>query len=72
MTKKSSKELLDKFHSSIWLTFGFALVLLLLAYGGASWAIDNGSLWLYGATIAVIYWAFKEIKRGILVLFHKK
>lgn len=65
MAKRSNKDFLDKVHSNVWSTLGFAVVLLLVAYGGASWAIDNGSLWLYGITLAIIYWAFKELVRGI-------
>lgn len=71
MVKKSNKDFLDKVHSNVWSTLGFALVLLLIAYGGASWAIDNGSLWLYGITLAIIYWAFKELKTAIMFLFKK-
>ncbi len=72
VAKKHSQTWQDMVHKNWMTTLGFAFVLFLLAYGGASWAIDNGSLWLYGITLVIIYLGFKELKRGILVLFHKK
>lgn len=57
---------------SSWpMLFGFALVLLAIAYGFASWAIDSGNWIHYLLTIVFLVWAAKEIKRGIRVLLHK-
>ncbi len=72
MAKSSFQKFDEKVHKNAWTTFSFVLILLILAYGGVSWAIDNGSLLIYAITIVVIYWAFKETKRGILALLHKK
>lgn len=51
-----------------------ALVLLFvfLAYFSASWAIDNGSIFLYVITAVFCYMAIKYLGRGISELRHRK
>ncbi len=33
----------------------YALIAPVAAYAAASWAIDSGSMWAYGATIVAVY-----------------
>lgn len=54
-----------------WLYFLLAAVLLAIAYGFASLAIDKGSFWQYVLTIVFLVWAIKEIKRGVHGLIRK-
>jgi hypothetical protein len=71
MPRKNKPEWEKRFMNSWQMLFCFALVLLLIAYGFASWAIDSGNLLHYLLTIVFLVWAAKEIKRGIKVLLHK-
>ena len=71
MAKKHNYRWEEKLKSSWPMLFGLALVLWLVAYGFASWAIDSGNWLHYVLSIVFIVWGFKEIKRGLMVLFHK-
>lgn len=72
MAKKKSKPAwVTKLQSSWLMLFGLAAVLLLVAYGFASWAIDSGNLLHYALAIIFLAWGIKEITRGVKVLFHK-
>lgn len=71
MAKKHKYQWEERLHNSWPLLFGLAFVLLLVAYGFASWAIDSGNLLHYALAIIFIAWSFKEIHRGAKVLFHK-
>lgn len=43
-----------------WVRLALALAFLLLAYGFASLAIDSGNLLEYAATIATVWYAFRN------------
>lgn len=42
-----------------------AVLMLLIAYGAGSWAIDSGSVWLYGIAIGAVYFGFKNLWQAI-------
>lgn len=71
MPRKNKPEWEKKLQSNWQMLFGLAIVLLAIAYGFASWAIDSGNWVHYLLTIVFLVWAAKEIKRGIKVLLHK-
>jgi len=60
---KQSKE--QKLMHKWWVRGVLAIVLLGIAYGFASLAIDNGSLFTYALSIVFIAWACIQIKQGI-------
>lgn len=71
MADKSKLTWEQKISNNRWSFFVFALIFLAMAYGFASWAIDNGSLWQYALAIISLLWAIKEIKYGIHGLIRK-
>lgn len=71
MAKNSKPDWEKKLQNSWPMLFGLGFVLLAMAYGFASWAIDSGNLLHYAATIILIIWAAKEFKSGIKLILHK-
>ncbi len=65
MAKRVSRQSTDqKLYSKWWVQLVLGLVLLGIAYGFASLAIDNGSLLTYGVALAFIIWGLIQLKRS--------
>jgi hypothetical protein len=50
---------------------GLAALLILVAYGLASWAINNGSLLLYVITIVLTYFAIGNIVKAVRLILYR-
>ncbi|HET9174572.1 MAG TPA: hypothetical protein VFN56_04850 [Candidatus Saccharimonadales bacterium] len=61
---------LDTWHHTKAGVCTFACIELAIAYGFASWAIDNGSLWLYAATLIFFVGALQNVVRLMGALVH--
>lgn len=48
----------------------FAVIELAIAYGFASWAIDNGNLWLYLLAIVFLIGFFQNLVKLIWKIVH--
>lgn len=62
MSQKQPAFIWEKSRAGLFLA---ALVQLALAYGAASWAIDNGSLWLYLVTFLLLAGFVKYCIKGL-------
>jgi hypothetical protein len=69
MPAKNKPEWEKKLQSSWPMLLGLAAVLLLIAYGFISWAIDSGNWLHYLLAIVFLVWAAKEIKRAVVLIF---
>jgi hypothetical protein len=58
---------LDKFHKTRLGYAVFGLVELALAYATASWAVDNGSLWLWILTLVLVVGALRNFVNAVAV-----
>lgn len=65
MIKNKEWELMNK----RWFKLSLALILMLIAYGFASLAIDSGSLLEYALSIFFLVWGIKTLFKA---LAHKK
>lgn len=63
---------LDKWHKTRQGYFVSGLVELALAYGVASWAIDNGSLLLYLICIVLLVGGLHNLAKFVKALVHGK
>lgn len=61
---------LDKWHKTRIGFLVFGLVELLLAYGAASWAIDNGNVLLYLATFILLIGGVQNLIKLIGTFVH--
>lgn len=60
---------LDKFHKTAPGHLVFGLAELVLAYGGALWAIDSGYIWLYLVVIILAFGGLANLVKMIGKLF---
>lgn len=51
--------------------FGGSILSVLVAYGFASWAVDNGSFFNYGLAVVFLGLAVKLIVQGVRTLIKK-
>lgn len=71
MATKQSLKARQKQEAAWPVLLGLSLLLILIAYGFASWAIDSGNLLHYGLAILFLVLAAREIKRGVASLRRK-
>lgn len=62
---------LDKFHKTTVGYLVFGLVELGLVYPFALWAIDNGNVWLYFITVALLAGAIQNLVKLFGMVIHR-